>query len=413
MSRLLRLLLLSLGLWAAARGHTLNMTRVLVTLGPDRAVAVKVDVDLTLQLGSTEAYAAILTSPPSAQAAAVAHEAGRVLDAIRFLVDGRPLPLDLGRWALPNVAPERIGDVSLAAMTTLEFSGTLPPEAGALTLATPMSARLEFPLAYTFSVPAENRTLTRWLDLPGGRSRAFALQSPGIAGPGPAAVAAADSPAPAVPAAAAPTPAPAAATTPAAADVSPAALALAVRLETAGQFLWLGFLHIVPRGADHILFVIGLFFLGLKWRPLLTQTTAFTVAHTTTLGLSAYGIFSLPAAVVEPLIAVSIAYVALENIVRPKLTPVRVAVVFAFGLLHGLGFASSLSEVPMPREQFFTALLAFNFGVDFGQLAVIAACFLLVGWWRERVWFHRRIVIPACAAIAAVSLFWTVQRVFF
>ncbi len=146
--------------------------------------------------------------------------------------------------------------------------------------------------------------------------------------------------------------------------MSPTALAMAVRLETAGQFLWLGFLHIVPRGADHILFVAGLFFLGLGWRPLFKQTTAFTIAHTTTLGLSAYGIFSLPARLVEPLIALSILYVAIENIARPKLTPWRLAVVFLFGLLHGLGFASSLSEVAMPRDQFFTALLAFNFGVD-------------------------------------------------
>lgn len=412
MTRPLRLFPWLLLLWGCASAHTLNMTRVLVTLGPDQALEVKVDVDLTPLLGRPEDYGALLRTTGEEQVRAVGRQAEQLLGNIEFAADGRRLALSLSTWQFPDVPPEKIGDNNVAVMTTLLFTGTLPVGAQAFTISSPMSARIEFPVAYTFSVPAENRTQTRWLDLPGAKSRAFALAS---AGPGaavaipaaipfnPAVQPAASVPAsnPVAPAAAKPT------------DVSPTALAVAVRLETAGQFLWLGFLHILPRGADHILFVIGLFFLGLKWRPLLTQTTAFTIAHTTTLGLSAYGIVSLPARVVEPLIALSIAYVAIENMVRPKLTAVRVAVVFLFGLLHGLGFASSLSEVPMPRDQFFTALLAFNFGVDFGQLAVIALAFLAVGWWRHRPWYRFRVVIPACTSIACVSLFWTVQRTFF
>jgi hypothetical protein len=181
-------------------------------------------------------------------------------------------------------------------------------------------------------------------------------------------------------------------------------------VSTTWQYLRLGFHHIVPQGTDHILFVLGLFFLGLHWRPLVAQTTAFTIAHTTTLGLSAYGIVSLSPRLVEPLIALSITFVAIENIWWPRLSASRIAIVFAFGLLHGLGFASSLSEVQMPRDQFFTALLAFNFGVDFGQLAIIAGGFLLVGWFRNRPWYRARIVIPGCVAIAAVGLYWAVQR---
>ena len=115
------------------------------------------------------------------------------------------------------------------------------------------------------------------------------------------------------------------------------------RLQVSLQYLGLGFTHIVPKGLDHILFVIGLFLLSTKVKPLLLQVSAFTVAHTITLGLTIYGVFSLSPAIVEPLIALSIAYVAVENLVTTELKPWRVALVFAFGLLHGMGFAGVLA----------------------------------------------------------------------
>lgn len=177
------------------------------------------------------------------------------------------------------------------------------------------------------------------------------------------------------------------------------------------QYLRLGFKHIVPQGVDHILFVLGLFFLGITWRKLISQTTVFTIAHATTLFLSSYGIFSLPSRYVEPAIALSIAVIALENVLRPKLGPERLAIVFAFGLVHGLGFASSLSDVPFPKHDFLLALLGFNFGVDFGQLFVIAIAFAVVGWFRNRPWFLPRIAVPCSLVIAAIGLFWAVERV--
>ena len=180
----------------------------------------------------------------------------------------------------------------------------------------------------------------------------------------------------------------------------------------AALYLRLGFRHIVPEGADHILFVLGLFFLGITWRKLLSQTTVFTVAHATTLFLSTYGIFSLPSRYVEPAIALSIAFIAIENVVKPQLGPGRLAIVFGFGLVHGLGFASSLSGIPFPKHDFIVALLGFNFGVDLGQLFVIALAFLAVGWFRNRPWFRRGIAIPCSLAIAAVGLFWGIQRIF-
>jgi hypothetical protein len=177
------------------------------------------------------------------------------------------------------------------------------------------------------------------------------------------------------------------------------------------MYLRLGFHHIVPEGIDHILFVLGLFFLGITWRKLLSQTTVFTVAHATTLFLSTYGIFRLPSHYVEPAIALSISYIAFENVFRPRLGPGRLAIVFCFGLIHGLGFASSLSDVPFPKHQFIFALLGFNFGVDFGQLFVIGCAFALVGWFRNKPWFRARIAIPCSLVIAAVGLFWAVQRI--
>jgi hydrogenase/urease accessory protein HupE len=183
------------------------------------------------------------------------------------------------------------------------------------------------------------------------------------------------------------------------------------RREVVGTYLGLGFTHILPRGLDHILFVIGLFLLSARLRPIVAQVTTFTVAHTITLALTIFGIISLPPAIVEPLIALSIAYVAVENLFTSELKPWRVALVFGFGLLHGMGFAGVLSELGLPRSERITGLLSFNVGVELGQLAVIAGMLLLVGWFRRRPWYRRWVVVPLSVAIAAVGLFWTVGRI--
>ena len=127
--------------------------------------------------------------------------------------------------------------------------------------------------------------------------------------------------------------------------------------------------------------------------------------------MSVYGIVSVSPKVVEPLIAVSIAYVAIENIFMSELKPWRVALVFAFGLLHGMGFAGVLKELGLPRSEFVTALVSFNVGVEAGQLAVIGAAFLLVGWYcGRRHWYRRLVVVPASALIACTAVYWTVER---
>src|SRR5260370_5125770 len=167
------------------------------------------------------------------------------------------------------------------------------------------------------------------------------------------------------------------------------------------RYLALGFTHIVPNGFDHMLFVLGIFLLSRKLRQVLAQVSAFTIAHSITLALSVYGVVSVSPKIVEPLIAVSIAYVAIENIFLSELKPWRVALVFAFGLLHGMGFAGALKELGLPRSEFVTALVTFNVGVEAGQLAVIGAAFILVGWYcGRRDWYRRVVVMPPSRVIA-------------
>ena len=182
---------------------------------------------------------------------------------------------------------------------------------------------------------------------------------------------------------------------------------------TFGTYIPIGFDHILPKGLDHILFVLGLFFLSTRLRPLIWQVSAFTLAHTVTLALGALGWVAIPGSIVEPLIAASIVYVAVENILTDGLSRWRPFVIFGFGLLHGLGFASVLGEYGLPSNQFFPALIGFNIGVELGQLTVIAIAFAAVGYWfRDKPWYRARIAIPASVLIALVGAYWFVERVF-
>jgi hydrogenase/urease accessory protein HupE len=175
-----------------------------------------------------------------------------------------------------------------------------------------------------------------------------------------------------------------------------------------------GILHILPSGMDHILFILGIFLLSARMKPLLWQVTMFTIAHSITLGLTMTGYISIPAYIVEPLIALSIAYVGIENVFSPGLHKSRLFIVFLFGLLHGMGFASMLADFGMPADRFFTALISFNIGVEIGQLLVILAAFLLVGiWFRDKPWYRRVIVVPGSLAIGIIGLYWTWDRIVF
>ena len=180
------------------------------------------------------------------------------------------------------------------------------------------------------------------------------------------------------------------------------------------SYITIGFEHIVPKGTDHILFIVGIFLLSTRLRPLLWQVTMFTVAHTLTLALSMKGIVSLPSSIVQPLIALSIAYVGIENIFAHSLHKSRLALVFMFGLLHGLGFAGVLSDFGMPPNAFATALISFNVGVELGQITVILLAYLAVGiWFRNKPWYHLRITVAGSVLISIIGLYWTYDRIVF
>ncbi|HYU78217.1 MAG TPA: HupE/UreJ family protein [Vicinamibacterales bacterium] len=187
---------------------------------------------------------------------------------------------------------------------------------------------------------------------------------------------------------------------------------ISARARIAWQYFALGYTHILPNGVDHVLFVLGIFLLSVRLRFILLQVSVFTIAHSITLGLTMYGVVSLPSRVVEPLIALSIAYVAVENLFTKQLKSWRVALVFSFGLLHGMGFAGVLRELGLPRSEFLTALLTFNAGVEVGQLTVIALAFAGLAYWQRKELTYRRFVVqPASIAIALVGLYWTLQRI--
>ena len=367
--------------WACLAGaHTMTLTEVTVTFATPGKLDVKIGIDLTQILGSPDRYYQFVTEPEVAQQAEVRTLLPHVLAGLQLVVGSTPLKLELKQFSTATANKTLILDSQMSTLSTFCFTAALPASQEPLKLLVPIGAPIDYPVVYTLQVPAAHVSMTRWLEDGAHESEPYdwAGQAPGGA-----------SSAHSV-------------------SVDPDSLPWT---RQAALYLRLGFKHIVPEGADHILFVLGLFFLGITWRKLLSQTTVFTIAHATTLFLSTYGIFSLPSRFVEPGIALSIAWIAIENVFKPRLGPSRLAVVFGFGLVHGLGFASSLRDIPFPKHDFIVALLGFNFGVDFGQLFVIAVAFMLVGWFRNEPWFRSRIAIPCSLVIAAIGLLWAIQRI--
>jgi hypothetical protein len=185
-----------------------------------------------------------------------------------------------------------------------------------------------------------------------------------------------------------------------------------IKLLNIVEYIYQGFVHILPQGLDHILFVLALFLLATKTSTLLWQVSAFTLAHTITLALGIFGIINLPSSIVEPLIALSIAYVAIENIFYHKLTKWRLPIIFAFGLLHGLGFAAVLVELGLPKSEYISSLISFNIGVEFGQITVIALALLATRWFAKKPQYRQYVVIPLSVLIAVIAIYWFIERTF-
>lgn len=366
------LLLGGLLLAQAALAHRLRPAIVTVTFDGDGAFTAALQLNLeallagigpehedTSQAPQAAEYGALRDLPPEQLRARFDEFSPRLLAGITLRFDG----LDVApRLAAVEIPP--VGDPAVERLTTITLAGDVPPGSQAFT----------------------------WRYAPGFGESALRLAQPDGAVVRADWLTAGRESAPF--------------------QLDPALVPVRSTADVFRAYTELGFTHILPKGLDHILFVLGIFLLSLHWRPLLYQVTAFTLAHSITLALSLYGLVSLPPSVVEPLIALSIVYVAVENIVVGELKPWRVWVVFGFGLLHGLGFAGVLTELGLPPGDFLPALIAFNVGVELGQLAVIALALLTVGtWFRNRPWYRTRIVIPGSALIAAVGAYWTITRV--
>jgi len=183
--------------------------------------------------------------------------------------------------------------------------------------------------------------------------------------------------------------------------------------------IWIGF--------DHILFLLSLLlpavlvFEGGRWRPVarfppafwevFKIVTSFTVAHSITLSLAALGVISLPSRLVESAIAISVVLAALNNVI-PVVHGRRWMVAFAFGLIHGFGFASVLKDLGLPQGALLVALVGFNLGVEVGQLAIVSV-FLPAAYWLRASWFYRRLVfVGGSLAIVAIAAIWLAERAF-
>lgn len=179
------------------------------------------------------------------------------------------------------------------------------------------------------------------------------------------------------------------------------------------RFVPEGIRHIMI-GPDHLLFLVGLLLLGGSLRRLLLVVTSFTVAHSLTLSLAALDIFTPPARIIEPAIALSIVYVGFDNLLVKEGRDVRAWIAFGFGFIHGFGFANVLREMDLPRAALGWSLFSFNFGVEIGQMLVVVVVASVLAALRARSeWVGRKVAIVGSVLVIAAGTFWFVQRVFF
>lgn len=180
------------------------------------------------------------------------------------------------------------------------------------------------------------------------------------------------------------------------------------------NFLRIGILHILS-GYDHILFLIGLLLITTNFRQLLKIVTSFTIAHSLTLSLAVLNIALLPVNITESLIALSIAYIAFENMYllssSHRKSSKRWIITFLFGLIHGFGFSTLLREIQIPTNDLFTALISFNLGVEIGQIVLIA-CFFPVLLYLKKLPQWRYVLLGISLLLGSVGLIWFIQRAF-
>ncbi|MFK7915876.1 MAG: HupE/UreJ family protein [Pseudomonadales bacterium] len=352
----------------------LNMTRIAVDQQSPSTTLVRLEIDLGQSLLTPSAYWQISQAPKEHQLRLLQPVLQTLADSVKIETAGRRLALQLERWHLAANSLEAIKNPLTPQMATLTYRINLGTSQD---LVVTLSDSLEVPWPTLLRVdsPARSLPISRLLTASQRTSNPINLASDNT-------------------------------------EYGWSEQLGDMALDTLPALTWIavGFQHIVPRGLDHILFILGLFFMAAGTRPLLWQVTGFTIAHSVTLAMASYGLIQIPAAIVEPLIAASIIYIAVDNLYARSVGRIRFIMVCVFGLLHGLGFASVLNDLQLPEADFMKALLAFNIGVETGQLAILAAAFAVVGWCRRREWYITAIAQPATLAIAGVGLYWLLHR---
>lgn len=373
MSSTLRGLLVAfLGMLAASGGvaHPLNWTQVSLTKleDPPARIVANIEVDLAKYVGGYAEYYR-LASDPAAEAV-LREAATRALADLSLRVGGRHLSWQIDECIAPSDQEDFFSALP-APMCFIRATVRLPAgyHETSPTLSISSQTRLELPVVLRAAGSNTNEPL---LLSAGTQSALFGQPS-------------------------------------ASRDTSVGQMA--AWRSIASTYLVQGFKHILPLGIDHILFVVGLYFAGAHLRELLIQISAFTAAHTLTLGAATLGWVALPQRPVEVLIALSILWLAVENLRGQRPSRLRYGIVFTFGLVHGLGFAGALSAIGLPRDALLPSLLFFNLGVELGQLAVLCGAFLAVGWWRRSPRYQKLLVQPASVLIGLTATWWMVHRI--
>ena len=358
----------------SSHGHLLNMSKVQISVQQDGTVLADFNLDLSRELGSSDDYYSLSQlSQPMTQPRIVT-VLSHLSSATQLMVDNAPISWQINTVELPHNPMEDFYSGVVWPMTHIQLKAQLPLDklnSGFLLARFSGEFVFEEPIALTFLQVHSGRKMSRWL-VPNQQSPLFALNAQ-----------------------------------------TETLTSVGLPWQQWFDYVYLGMKHIMPMGWDHVLFVLGLF-LGMRSvGQLLWLISGFTVAHSVTLALSSYGAIQLSPAIVEPLIAFSIIWVAIENILFRRPGGWRILTVFMFGLLHGLGFAESLRDLGLPTDSFIGSLISFNIGLELAQIAVVLLAFILVGRLRATAIWRSRVVIPASSVISLVAFYWTLTRIWY
>jgi len=372
MNRLLLLAWLLLP-WTYCQAHLLNMSSITLNVAEQNKLHISYDIDPTVQLGNREAYYQISQLEQPLQQPEVKALLAELAAATVIRIDGQVANIE---WQYEDFITQKLSADDYH--DPLQWPKTIIKATAELNdLSEHKQLSAQFLTNFVFEEPIEltitdgERKLTRWL---------IALQS-----------------------------SPAFAMTADGANIA-TTKSEAMSLEDKMDFFGLGFKHILPEGYDHLLFIFLLMLVASTWLQGIGQLTVFTLAHSLTLTISLFGIVQLPTVLVESLIALSILYLAFEALFNQRKVKMRYSLIFAFGLMHGMGFAAALAEQTLPATGIALVILLFNLGIEAAQIVMALVSMLLIVTMRKLI--ATELVNRGFAVISVcMSLYWFISIV--